>query len=80
MLSRIALALTTSEVGRADWLPKSGVVIDTTDVTMTPFCLQLPIMMFIATDSLSRLAIIFGMYEQTGTFPIYSPNGGVFLI
>lgn len=80
MLSRTALALTTSEVGRADWLPKSGVVIDTADVTMTPFYLQVLIMMFIATDSLSRLAMISGMYEQAGTFPIHSLNGGVLLI
>jgi hypothetical protein len=45
--------------------------------SMTPSSLQPPIMMSIATGSPSRLAMLFAMSEQSGAFPVYSPNGGV---
>lgn len=80
MLSRIALALTTSEVGRADWLPNFWGSVIYRDATMTPSQHQLPIMTIIATSSLSRLAMHPTMSEQIVTFPTYSPKGGVLLI
>ena len=51
--------------------------LPTTTRPMTPFRFHTPIMMLVATGSLSRLAELFMMSEQSGTLPVYSPNGGV---